>query len=70
MGIITLLWDAPNVTDGVRLRSKLKIRLADKINDFIGRKEIARVEVYSTLSLPNDNLPHGEATDNIRTVLK
>jgi hypothetical protein len=70
MGIVGLLRDTPHIAYSVSLGREFEVRLANQIDDLVGWEKIAGVEVDSTLSLPDDNLPHGEAGHNVRAVLK
>ena len=49
MRVPALLGNVPNIAYGVRLRSKAKPGLGNQVDDLVGGKEIAGVEIDSTI---------------------
>jgi hypothetical protein len=72
MGMLSVViaCDVPHVTDCVRSRNKLECWFANQIDNFESGQEVAWIEIYPAISVPNDDLPNWETLNNFRTVLE
>ena len=70
MRVPALLGNVPNIAYGVRLRSKAKRGLGDQVDNLVSGKEIAGVEIDSTIAFPDDNLPDRKARYDLTPVLE
>ena len=70
MRVSALLRNVPNIAYGVRLRSKAKRGPGDQVDNLVGGKEVAPVEIDPAIAFPDDDLPHRETLDDLTPVLK
>ena len=69
MFVLLLLHKFPYITISATLRSKLKILLGYKVDNFVSWQEIAWIEIYAALTFPYNDLTNRKVLYYLMSVL-